>query len=88
MSAGRSSQDSACFSVERTKYLMLSKSMPERSEPQVGIGFLPKSFRPLRRRLSIHSDSDFFAEMSRTTSSLRPRLATEPAASGSDQPYS
>ena len=38
MSAGRSSQDAACFSVERTKYLMLSKSMPERSAPQRGIG--------------------------------------------------
>src|SRR5712691_10885559 len=36
MSAGRSSQLAACFSVERTKYLMLSKSMSARSAPQVG----------------------------------------------------
>jgi hypothetical protein len=28
MSAGSSSQLAACFSVERTKYLMLPKSMP------------------------------------------------------------
>lgn len=43
MSSGRSSHVWACFSVERTKYLMLSKSMPERSAPHVGMGFLPKS---------------------------------------------
>jgi hypothetical protein len=43
MSSGRSSQDCACFSVERTKYLMLSKSMSERSAPQVGIGLRPNS---------------------------------------------
>src|ERR1051325_1229309 len=36
MSAGRSSQDAACFSVDRTKYLMFSKSMPARSEPRAG----------------------------------------------------
>src|SRR6202034_1570919 len=47
MSAGRSSQFSACFSVERTKYLMLSKSMPDRSEPHAGIGFRPEYFIPL-----------------------------------------
>jgi hypothetical protein len=88
MSSGSSSQDSACCSVERTKYLMLSKSIPVRSEPQVGIGFLPNSFRPLSRSLSIHSGSFFFAEMSRTTSSLRPRLALAPATSESAQPYS
>jgi hypothetical protein len=86
MSAGSSSQEVACFSVERTKYLMLSKSMPDRSEPQVGIGFLPKSRSPLRRRLSIHSGSDFFAEMSRTTASESPRLALAPAMSESAQP--
>ncbi len=88
MSAGRSSQDSACFSVDRTKYLMLSKSMPDRSEPQVGMGFLANSLRPLSRRFSIHSGSDFFAEMSRTTASDRPRLAVAPAVSESDQPNS
>ena len=75
MSSGRSSQVAACFSLERTKYLMLSKSMPDRSEPQVGIGLRSKSLRPFRRRSSIHCGSLFFAEMSRTTSSLRPRLA-------------
>ena len=55
MSAGRSSQVAACFSVDFTKYLMLSKSMPDRSEPHVGIGFLSNSRRPLSRFLSIHS---------------------------------
>ena len=86
MSAGRSSQEVACFSVERTKYLMLSKSMPERSEPQVGIGFLPNSRSPLRRRSSIHCGSLLSAEMLRTTSSDSPRLAVAPAESESDQP--
>ncbi len=76
MSAGSSSHDVACFSVDRTKYLMLSKSMPDRSEPQVGIGFLPNSRRPLSRSLSIHSGSLLSAEMSRTTASDRPRWAT------------
>ncbi len=33
MSSGRSSQLAACFSVERTKYLMLSKSIPEDPHP-------------------------------------------------------
>ena len=39
MSEGRSSQEVACVSVERTKYLILSNSMPDRSGPQVGMGF-------------------------------------------------
>src|SRR5213595_1660511 len=86
MSAGSSSQDAACASVERTKYLMLSKSMAERSAPHVGIGFLKNSFKPLRRCSSIHSGSFFFAEMSRTTSSLMPRRADSPAMSESAQP--
>ncbi|CAB5025961.1 unannotated protein [freshwater metagenome] len=88
MSSGRSSHEVACFSVERTKYLMLSKSMPPRSEPQFGIGFLPNRRRPLRRISSIHSGSFFFALMSRTTSSLMPRRALAPATSVSDQPNS
>ena len=67
---------------------MLSKSMPDRSEPQVGIGLRSNSLRPLSRRSSIHSGSFFFAEMSRTTSSLRPRCAVAPAASESAQPNS
>ena len=86
MSSGRSSQLVACFSLDRTKYLMLSKSIDERSEPQVGIGLRWKSLRPFRRRSSIHCGSFFFAEMSRTTSSLRPRVAVAPAASLSAQP--
>ncbi len=86
MSAGRSSQVAACFSVERTKYLMLSKSMPDRSEPQLGIGFLSKIDSALSRRSSIHSGSLFFAEMSRTTASDRPRWAEAPATSVSAQP--
>ena len=86
MSAGRSSQLVACFSVERTKYLMLSKSMPLSSAPQVGIGLRSKSLRPLSRRSSIHCGSLFSAEMLATTSGVRPRWAIEPAASESDQP--
>src|SRR5215467_12484436 len=86
MSAGSSSQLAACFSVERTKYLMLSKSMPVRSAPQFGIGLRPKFFRPLSRISSIHSGSFFRAEMSRTTSSDRPRRADAPATSESAQP--
>ena len=65
---------------------MLSKSMPDRSEPQVGIGLLPNSRRPFSRRSSIHSGSFFCAEMSRTTSSDRPRRAEAPATSESAQP--
>src|SRR3984893_1031602 len=75
MSSGRSSQDSACFSVERTKYLMLSKSMPDRSEPQFGMGLRPKYFSPLSRFSSIHSGSFLRAEMSRNNSSEGPGLA-------------
>ena len=86
MSAGSSSHDVACFSVDLTKYLMLSKSIPDRSPPHVGMGFFVNSFRPLSRRASIHSGSSFFAEMSRTTSSLMPRLASAPATSESAQP--
>ena len=88
MSAGRSSQVWACFSVERTKYLMLSKSMPPRSEPHVGMGLRPKSLRPFRRRSSIHWGSLFFEEMSRTTASLRPRVALAPASVSSAHPNS
>ncbi|CAB4930646.1 unannotated protein [freshwater metagenome] len=88
MSSGSSSQLVACFSVDRTKYLMLSKSIPFRSEPQVGIGFLPKRRRPLSRSSSIHAGSFFRALMLRTTSSLSPRLAMAPALSASCQPYS
>ena len=88
MSAGRSSQVAACFSVDFTKYLMLSKSMPDRSEPHAGMGFLSNSRRPLSRFFSIHSGSFLRAEMSRTTSSDRPRRALVPATSLSAQPYS
>src|SRR5437667_7555218 len=86
MSAGSSSQLAACFSVERTKYLMLSKSMPDRSAPQLGMGLRPKFRRPLSRMSRIHSGSFFRAEMSRTTSSDRPRRADAPATSESAQP--
>src|SRR3712207_6353858 len=88
MSAGRSSQLAACFSVERTKYLMLSKSIVVRSAPQAGSGLRPNRRRPLSRRSSIHCGSFFLAEMSRTTASLRPRWADAPAMSGSAHPYS
>ena len=86
MSAGRSSQLVACFSVERTKYLMLSKSIPSSSAPQVGIGLRPNSLWPFRRRSSIHCGSLFSAEMLATTSGVRPRWAVAPATSVSDQP--
>src|ERR1700730_5320586 len=86
MSAGSSSQLAACFSVDRTKYLMLSKSMPDRSEPQLGMGLRPKYLSPLSRFSSIHSGSFLRAEMSRTTSSDSPRRADAPATSESAQP--
>ena len=86
MSSGRSSQLVACFSVERTKYLMLSKSMPDRSEPHQGMGFLSNRRSDFRRVLSIHSGSFLSAEISRTLASDRPRVATDPAASASCQP--
>ena len=44
----------ACFSVERTKYLIVSKKIPLKSDPQLGIGFFSNNERPLRRRSSIH----------------------------------
>ncbi len=88
MSSGRSSHEAACFSLERTKYLMFSKSMPSSSAPHVGIGLRRKSLRPLRRRSSIHCGSFFFEEMSRTMSSLSPRCAVAPASSLSAQPNS
>src|SRR5579863_5109502 len=86
MSAGRSSHDSACFSVDLTKYLMLSKSMPDRSAPKEGMGLRPKYLRPFSLISSIHSGSFLRAEMSRTTSSDSPRRADAPAASESAQP--
>ena len=88
MSSGRSSQVAACFSVDRTKYLMLSKSMPDRSAPQLGIGFFSNSPSALSRNSSIHAGSFFCREMSATTSAERPRRAEEPATSESDQPKS
>ena len=88
ISSGSSSQLSACFSVERTKYLMLSKSMPLRSEPHEGIGFFSNRRSPLSLRSNIHEGSFFFEEMSRTTSSFRPRRAVAPAVSLSCQPKS
>src|SRR6478609_914632 len=87
MSAGRSSQLVACFSVERAKYLMLSKSIPSSSAPQVGIGLRPKSLWPFIRRSSIHCGSLFSAEMLATTSGVKPRCAVSPATSESDQPH-
>ena len=54
---------------------MLSKSMPDRSEPQVGIGLLAEELAgPSGAGRASTRGSLFFAEMSRTTSSLRPRL--------------
>ncbi len=86
MSSGSSSQLAACFSVERTKYLMLSKSMPSRLAPQRGMGLRSKMRSALSRDCSIHSGSFFFAEMSRTTASESPRCALAPATSESAQP--
>ncbi len=65
---------------------MVSKWMPDRSAPQVGIGCRSNSFSALSRRSSIHCGSLFFSEMSRTTSSSTPRRAEAPATSLSDQP--
>ena len=88
MSAGSSSQDVACFSVERTKYLMLSKSMSPSSAPQVGNGLRPKSRWPLSRRSSIHFGSFLSREILATISGVRPRCAEAPATSLSAQPHS
>ena len=88
ISSGRSSQEVACFSVERTKYLIVSKKIPLRSEPQLGIGFLSNNDNPLSLRSNIHCGSFFFDEISRTTSSFRPRRLFEPASVLSAQPYS
>src|SRR5664279_4278887 len=86
MSSGRSSQEAACFSVDRTKYLMVSKWIPDRSAPHVGIGCRSNSLSAFSRRSSIHCGSLFLSEMSRTTSSSTPRRAEAPALSLSDQP--
>ena len=87
MSAGRSSQLAACFSVERTKYLMLLEvDAGQVRAPGRASACGRNSFRPFSRRSSIHSGSFFLAEMSRTTSSDRPRRADSPAASESAQP--
>src|SRR4030095_5388233 len=95
MSAGSSSQEAACFSVERTKYLMLSKSIPDRSAPQVGIGLRLNNFNPLSRSLGIHSGSDFFAEITPTAAPDSPRppsasdfFAEIPRTTASDSPRS
>ena len=88
ISSGSSSHEPACFSVERTKYLMLSKSISLRSAPHVGIGLRSNSCRPFRRFFSIHSGSFLRVEMPRTTASLSPRWAAAPAASASCQPNS
>jgi hypothetical protein len=89
MSSGRSSHEVACFSVERTKYLMFWKSMPDRSLPQDGIGLRSNRRSDFSRSSSIHCGSFLSAEMLRTTSSLRPRRAVSPADVGlSAQPYS
>ena len=74
MSSGRSSQVVACFSVDFTKYLMFSKSMPDRSRAPGGHRLLVEQAQRLEPQvLSIHSGSFLRAEMSRTTSSDRPR---------------
>jgi hypothetical protein len=67
---------------------MLSKSISDRSAPQVGMGLRSKSCSARWRRWSIHSGSLFRAEMSATTSGEMPRRADAPAASESDQPNS
>src|SRR3712207_9213581 len=76
MSSGSSSQDVACFSVERTKYLMFWKSIPDRSEPQSGIGLRPNSLRALSRRSSIHSGSFLRREGFPAAALSRPRGGT------------
>ena len=87
MSAGRSSQVCGLLlRVERTKYLMLSKWMPDRSEPHEGIGLRSNMPSAFSRSCSIQSGSLFFEEMSRTTASERPRWALAPASSESCQP--
>ena len=86
MSAGSSSQVVACFSVDRTKYLMLSKSISSSPAPQCGIGLRSKIRNAFSRASSIQAGSSFLPEMSATIASDRPRWATAPAASESTQP--
>ena len=54
---------------------MFSKSITERSAPQVGIGFLRKISSERSRNLVIHSGSFFIHEISVDDLGLRPRLA-------------
>ena len=86
MSSGSSSHEVACFSVDRTKYLMLSKSMPDSSEPHRGIGFFVEGAERPQADVEHPPGSSFFAEMSRTTASESPRCALAPAVSESAQP--
>ena len=66
---------------------MFSKSMPERSAPQPGIGFLRKISYDLRRNSSIHSGSPLWAEIWRMMSSVRPRSTLMTGFSSSWNPY-
>jgi hypothetical protein len=52
---------------------MFSKSMPERSAPQFGIGRARKYSSALRRDFRIQSGSFLWAEISATPSGLSPR---------------
>ena len=53
---------------------MFSKSIPERSAPQFGIGRARKYSRALRRDFRIQSGSFLWAEISETTSGVSPRF--------------
>src|SRR6478736_5339418 len=66
---------------------MFSKSMPERSAPQPGIGFLRKISYAFRRKSSIHSGSCLCAEIWRTMSSDRPRSTLMTGFDSSWKPY-
>ncbi len=66
---------------------MLSKSIPERSAPQLGMGRLKKWARALSRNLSIHSGSFLWAEMAVTTSGERPFSVRKTETSSSWKPY-
>ena len=66
---------------------MLSKSIPERSAPQLGIGRLKKWSSALSRNLSIHSGSCLWSEMAATTSGEIPFSVRKTETSTSWKPY-
>ena len=66
---------------------MFSKSRPERSAPQLGMGRLRKWSSALSRNFSIHSGSFLCWEIDATTSGDRPFWVRNTETSMSEKPY-